>query len=97
MQHANIKSIDLSPSFERDLSPVSPLPLLSQGSPGGFCLLPHTLMFFDLLVCEVVNGQQAYQVQGGYPGSLVWPTLSESLGQSKSLIALVIWLLWRGL
>ena len=37
----------------------------------------------------------AYQVQGGYPGSSVGPTLCESLGRSKCLMALVIWLLWR--
>lgn len=55
----------------------------------------HSFMFFDLLVCEEEDGWGAYQVQGGCPGSFVFPTLSESLGRSKCLMALVIWLLWR--
>lgn len=95
MQHADLKSIDLSPSFERDLSPASPLPLLSRGCTGRVCLLAHTLMFFDLLAHMVVNGWRAYQVQGGCPGSFVFRTLSKSLGWSKCLMALVIWLLWH--
>lgn len=43
MQRADLKSIDLSPSFERDVAGASSLPLPSRGSTAGFCLLPHTL------------------------------------------------------
>lgn len=60
----------------------------------GLFAATHSFMFFDLLVCEVVNVWEAYQVQGGYPCSFVCPTLSESLRRSKCLIVLVIWLLW---
>lgn len=74
------------------LSPSPPLPRVYWW---GLSAGTHSFMFFDLLACVAVNGWEAHQVQGGYPGSFVCPTLSESLGWSKCLIALVMWLLWR--
>lgn len=45
MQHVDLKSIDLSPSFTRDLARASlfPSPPLPGGSAAVVCLLAHTL------------------------------------------------------
>ncbi|KAI9524611.1 hypothetical protein NQZ68_016620 [Dissostichus eleginoides] len=46
--------LEMDPS--RDLSPASPLPLLSRGCTGRVCLLAQTLMLFDLLARMVEDG-----------------------------------------
>lgn len=97
MQHADPKSIDLSPSFKRDSAPLPPLPLLFPGVRWWVFVCFHAaLMFFDLSVCRgrrMAVGPIRVQ-DGPVPWRLCPPcSLSKSLGPNTFLIALVIWLL----
>lgn len=100
MQHADPKSIDLSPSFRKDWAPLPPLPLIFPGV--CWWVLFASTRSYVLRSVDVWRQRMAcgpIRVQDGLvPWRLCPPhSLSESLGPYTFLIALVIWLLWHEL
>lgn len=85
MQHADPKSIDLSPSFKKDSAPLPPLPLLFPGVRWWVFVCFHALLCSSICRCpEAANGWRAYQ-GSGRPGTLAalsaW--LSQQIPRTK--------------